>query len=115
MNETTNQDRFKQLGRNHSKHPPYVLNIRKAITPKAPWTYEMYRKRIGQTQTDIANINRQMNEIDSRMNELRENKRILTYRVAKKYAYVKLLNENIKEHFPERVNAPIIEDGSSTQ
>lgn len=67
------------------------------ITPKESWPKEKTQSRIDAVMADIANFNKQMNKIDSQMNDLVNQKGIIRRRIGYKYKYLNQLQKQLKE------------------
>lgn len=63
----------------------------KKVIPKEKWPDEKTIQRIEVVDIDIANFNRQMNKIDSQINELKEKKKSIMAKVSDKNKYRKQL------------------------
>lgn len=79
---------------------PEVNVSENKVVPKVPWTLEMFDQKVKQIDLEITECNQNINSIDSRINDLRDNRKQVCLRAAKKWAYRKLLIKNIREYFP---------------
>jgi TolA-binding protein len=90
-----------EYGNQTVKNP---ILTKKAITPKVPWTKDIFEEKLRQVEGDIAEVNRKINQNQKRINEHLEIKKQLCHSVAKKWAYRQQLLDNIQEHFPDSLN-----------
>lgn len=67
------------------------------VIPKEKWTTEKTNQRIESVMSDIATFNKDMNKIDSKINDLKNQKSIIKKKVAYKWKYVKQLEKQLKE------------------
>lgn len=58
------------------------------ITPREPWTTEKTTERIMSTMDDIKTMNKEMNGIDSKINDLLNRKSIIKRKISRKNRYV---------------------------
>jgi hypothetical protein len=75
--------------------------MQKERTPKGTWTSEMYKARIVTTDMDIVTFQKRMNDINSEMNVLKEEKKKLQLWISKKVRYKNLLLQHIFDLIPD--------------
>lgn len=61
------------------------------------WTTDQTTERINATRKDIADLNREINSINSRIAELMDRKNIVKRKVSNKHKYINQLTQQIKE------------------
>lgn len=61
------------------------------------WSPEKTKERIEFVRGEIAAFNQELNKLDSHMNELRNQKRIISFKVSKKERYINQLKNQLLE------------------
>ena len=69
---------------------------------KNRWTLEDFKAKIIQVEKDIIALQQQITYCDTKMNIVREEKRILAGKVGKKERYLNLMREHMLENIPDK-------------